>query len=153
MDASEVAVPVVRVRVRTSAVSLKTEREQKALGGDDTFDGKRAHRCLDCGYWACQGHAGKCEDLAYEAGIPRHTTTGLREGKRGELVSTVGMHGKRVRRDVAKMDILVCALERGLSNRETAKVLGSLSKAFHKRARTEARDAIDRLRDRGGSLE
>lgn len=137
----------VRVRVRVPAPVPKTLAEQRALRGDDHLHGRTARQCIDCGVFTTVSHRGMCEDVLVRSGIPQGTIQQMREGRRMELVATLGMRGKRVRRDVAKMDILACAFDKSMSTLETARMLGSLSKALHKRARVDIRDERARLSD------
>jgi len=130
-------VPPVRVRVGAPVSPLRGAAEGV---------GRRAARCVDCGLYTSISHAGRCEGVGLEAGVSGQTVRRLREGRRDELVRTPGMAGKRVRREVATMDLAACALEKGMSVRETGRVLGRLARAFNKQARVEAEERLEGLR-------
>lgn len=137
-------VPPVRVRVGP--------KKHKARSADELLGGLPAARCIDCGVYTCRGHAGRCENIAKGAGVSSATIKRMREGERAEVVATKGMRGKRVRREVVTMDLISCTLEKGLSLRDSGRVLGRLAREFNRLAKLEAEDALERLRDAGGHL-
>jgi len=51
------------------------------------------------------------------------------------------------------MDLISCTLEKGLSLRDSGRVLGRLAREFNRLAKIEAEDAMERLRDNGGYLD
>lgn len=144
MERPSQRVPPVRVRVGPPKVDVHPL---------DELMGRRVARCVDCGVFTSRSHAGRCEEVARGAKVSPNTVKRLRNGEREELIATPGMRGKRVRREVAQVDIIGCVLEKGLSLRESGRVLGQLAREFNRLARVEAEEKMDRLRDAGGYLD
>lgn len=140
MNKGSQRVPVVRVRVGPP---------KDIARGSDELMGRKAARCIDCGLYTSVSHAGRCGDIARAVNVPETVIKRLREGERDALVATPGMRGKRVRRNIATMDISACALEKGLSIRDTGRVLGRLARAFNRQARLEAEEKLQMLREHG----
>lgn len=136
-------------RVVTTREVQEKERGAALLGLDEHY-GRTASRCGDCGSMCATSHRGACEDIARAAGVSGATLKDLQQGKRAEVVRTGGQRGKRLRQEVAKIDVLACALDKRLSTLQTARLLSSLGRAMHKKAKQELLDEIKNL-DAGGS--
>lgn len=144
MEHESQRVPPVRVRVGAKKV--------KSGAADELLGGLPAARCIDCGVYTCRGHAGRCESIAKGVGVSGSTLKRMRDGERSEVVATKGMRGKRVRREIVTLDLISCTLEKGLSLRDSGRILGRLAREFNRLAKLEAEEALERLKDAGGHL-